>query len=189
MKIPFIAAVILVLNTLKPEATAPVISNIGEQAALYVGQGHWRNAKLMLRFLGCLQGLFEGDGIFPVLEELFSRAVDLQTGSSEDSLGLELVGIILYTIPYVMASSATGFESQASALLEKTDIIASTPHTLEAIVDPFPKKQGEDEGGRLSSLGLLQKQLQDEAAQSWKLACIPRPVSYTHLTPPTRDLV
>ncbi|KAG5207978.1 Nuclear cap binding protein subunit 1 [Trichophyton interdigitale] len=175
LKIPFIAAVILVLNTLKPEAPAPIISNIGEQAALYIGQGHWRNAKLMLRFLGCLQGLFEGDGIFPVLEELFSRAVDLQTGSSEDSLGLELVSIILYTIPYVMASSATGFESQASALLEKTDIIASTPHTLEAIVDPFPKKQGEDEGGRLSSLGLLQKQLQDEAAQSWKLACIPRP--------------
>ncbi|KAM5433381.1 Nuclear cap-binding protein subunit 1 [Microsporum canis] len=175
MKIPFVAAIILLLNTLKPEATTPIISKIGEQAALYVGQGNWRNVKLMLRFLGCLQGIFEGEGIFPVLEELFSRAVDLQTGSSEDSLGLELVNIILLTIPYVMASSATGFESHASALLEKTDIIASTPHTLEAIVDPFPSKQGEEEGTRLSALGLIQKQLQDESAQSWKLACIPRP--------------
>ena len=46
--------------------------------------GAWREVKLVLRFLGCLQGLLEGDGVFPVLEDLFSRAVDLQTASSED---------------------------------------------------------------------------------------------------------
>ena len=46
--------------------------------------GAWREVKLILRFLGCLQGLFEGDGVFPILEELFSRAVDLQTASTED---------------------------------------------------------------------------------------------------------
>ncbi|KAK2834885.1 hypothetical protein FQN49_006819 [Arthroderma sp. PD_2] len=184
MKIPFVAAVVLLLNTLKPEAAALIISKAGEQAVLYVAEGHWRNVKLMLRFLGCLQGIFEGEGVFPVLEELFSRAVDLQTGSSEDSLGLELVKIILYTIPYVMASSATGFESHASALLEKTDIIASTPHTLEAIVDPFPTTKGEEEGTRSSALGLLQKQLQEESAQSWKLSCIPRPWKET-LSPNT----
>ena len=28
--------------------------------------------------------MFEGDGIFAILEELFNRAVDLQTESSED---------------------------------------------------------------------------------------------------------
>ncbi|KAF3483606.1 uncharacterized protein GIQ15_02930 [Arthroderma uncinatum] len=175
MKIPFVAAVVLALNSLKPEAAAPIIAKGGEQAASFIAEGHWRNVKLMLRFLGCLQGMFEGEGIFPVLEELFSRAVVLQTGSSEDSLGLELVKIILYTIPYVMASSATGFESHAAALLEKTDVIASTPHTLEAIVDPFPSTKGEEEGTRLSALGLIQKQLQDESAQAWKLSCVPRP--------------
>lgn len=28
--------------------------------------------------------MLEGEGVFPVLEELFSRAADLQTASSED---------------------------------------------------------------------------------------------------------
>lgn len=46
--------------------------------------GNWRIFKLLLRFLACLQGLFEGEGIFSVLDELFSRAVDLQAASSED---------------------------------------------------------------------------------------------------------
>lgn len=40
--------------------------------------------KLVLRFLACLQGVLDGDGVFPILDELFSRAVDLQTASSED---------------------------------------------------------------------------------------------------------
>ena len=52
-------------------------------------------------------------------------------------LGLELVKIILLTIPYALASPATGLEQQALVLLDKTDIIASTPHALEALVDPY----------------------------------------------------
>jgi nuclear cap-binding protein subunit 1 len=84
------------------------------------------------------------------------------------------VKIILFTIPYVMSSSASGFDSQASALLNKTDIIALTPHTLEALVDPFPSEE-EMEDERQSVIGLLQKQLQEEAKQSWELSCIPRP--------------
>ena len=46
--------------------------------------GAWREVKLVLRFLACLQGLLDGEGVFPILEDLFSRAVDLQTASSED---------------------------------------------------------------------------------------------------------
>lgn len=59
------------------------------------------------------------------------------------ALGLELVKIILLTIPYVLASSATDTQASALALLEKTDIITSTPHALEALVDPYPG-EGED---------------------------------------------
>lgn len=74
-----------------------------------------------------------------------------------------------------MASSASGLEAQASNLLEKTDIIASTPHALEALVDPYPGS-GDDTGHEAQSvISLLQKQLQAEAAESWQLACIPRP--------------
>ncbi|KAK2811857.1 hypothetical protein FQN50_001895 [Emmonsiellopsis sp. PD_5] len=174
LKIPFVAATVLTMNTMKPELAAQVLKKAGETAQSHIQAGNWRDVKLGLRFLACLQGLFEGEGIFPLLEDLFSRAVDLQTASSEDSLGLELVKIILFTIPYVMSSSASGFEAQASALLEKTDIIASTPHTLEALVDPFPSDEPKEEN-RMSVIGLLQKQLQEEAKHSWELTCIPRP--------------
>lgn len=94
---------------------------------------------------------------------------------SRQSLGLELVKIILLTIPYVMASSATGFGEHALALLDKTDVVASTPHDLEALVNPCPGDSEENAQQPQSVIGLLQRQLQGEAEQAWKLACIPRP--------------
>lgn len=178
-KIPFVAAIIIVIDPQKPEVVQELLSRAAKTIQEYLEAGHWREVKLVLRFLACLQGLLEEDGVFPLLEELFSRAVDLQTASSEDSLGLELVKIILLTIPYIMASSANGLEERALALLDKTDIIASTPHALEALVNPYP---GNDEGDAQepqSIINLLQKQLQGEAGQSWKLACIPRPWNVT----------
>lgn len=84
LKIPFVAATVLTANTMKPELAAEVLKKAGQIAQSHIEAGDWRNVKLVLRFLACLQGLFEGEGIFPLLEELFSRAVDLQTGSSED---------------------------------------------------------------------------------------------------------
>ena len=59
----------------------------------YLEAGDWREVKLVLRFLACLQGLLAGDGVFPLLDELFSRAVDLQTSSSEDVSVLLLVAM------------------------------------------------------------------------------------------------
>lgn len=91
------------------------------------------------------------------------------------SLGLELVKIILLTIPYIMASPASGFEQQATDILEKTDIIASAPHALEALVDPFPGFGEEGAHNPQSTIGLLQKQLQGESEKHWQLACLPRP--------------
>ncbi|KUL82355.1 hypothetical protein ZTR_10525 [Talaromyces verruculosus] len=174
-KIPFIAAVVLVINTLKPAFAAEVLKKACSTAQDALNAGVWRDVKLLVRLLGCLQGLLEGDGVFAILEDLFSRAVDLQTTSSEDSLGLELVKIILLTIPYVMSSSATGFESQATALLEKTEIIASTPHALEALVTPFAFDSEISEPLQ-SFIGLLQTQLQNESTnRSWELKCLPRP--------------
>lgn len=75
-----------------------------------------------------------------------------------------------------MASSATGFESHATALLDKTDIIASTPHALEALVNPFTFDSDDVAEPLQSFIGLLQKQLQNEStAQNWELKCLPRP--------------
>ncbi|KAL8674610.1 MAG: hypothetical protein Q9168_000985 [Polycauliona sp. 1 TL-2023] len=175
-KIPFVAAVILAVNVKKPELANEVISKSSTALNEHFDVGAWREVKLLLRFLGCLQAILNDEGVFPVLEELFSRAVDLQTASLDDGLGLEIVKIILLTIPYVMASSASGLEALASALLEKTDIVASTPHPLEALVDPYPGTEDDDTSHQAQSMiSLLQRQLQTEAAQSWELACIPRP--------------
>ncbi|KAL5360333.1 MIF4G like-domain-containing protein [Aspergillus floccosus] len=173
LKIPFVASTVLVANALKPEVVSDVLKKFGESLQAYIDSGAWREVKLLIRFLGCIQCLFEGDGVFPILDELFARAVDLQTASSEDLLGLELVKVILFTIPYVIASPATGFESRASSLLEKTDIIASTPHTLVDLVNPFGLENGKTEGVQ-SVIGLLQSQLQEEAKHGWKIVCLPR---------------
>ena len=84
LKIPFVAAIVLQTNTQKPEFTEEVLKKIGETLQKSINEGSWRDVKLLLRFLACLQGLFMGDGIFPFLEELFSRAAELQTASNED---------------------------------------------------------------------------------------------------------
>ncbi|PYH48289.1 NCBP1 family protein [Aspergillus saccharolyticus JOP 1030-1] len=178
LKIPFIAATVLAANALNSEPVTDILKRAGESLQGYIDAGAWREVKLLLRFLGCLQGVFEGEGIFPVLEEIFARAVDLQTASSEDAsnplLGLELVKIILFILPYVMASPATGFEPQATALLEKTDIIASTPHALVDLVNPFSLPEHRLTATE-SIISLMQRQLQEESSRSWELACLPRP--------------
>jgi nuclear cap-binding protein subunit 1 len=69
---------------LKPELTTDVLAKVGEGLQKQLDRGAWREVKLYLRFLGCLQGIFEDDGVFRLLEELFSRAADLQMKSSED---------------------------------------------------------------------------------------------------------
>ncbi|KAJ5570344.1 uncharacterized protein N7459_009774 [Penicillium hispanicum] len=177
MKIPFVAVTTLVAHNLKPELGSEMLNKTTQALQNYIDSGSWRSVKLLLRFMGLLQPLFEGDGIFSLLEELFARAVDLQTASSEDLLGLELVKIILFTIPYVMSSSAAGFETQASALLEKTDIIASTPHALVDLVNTFSLDENKSAAGP-SVISLLQGQLQGEANRGWELQCLPRPWKY-----------
>ena len=74
----------LVINPQRSELVQDILARVGRAIQEYLEVGAWREVKLVLRFLGCLQGLLEGDGVFTILEELFSRAADLQTASSED---------------------------------------------------------------------------------------------------------
>lgn len=84
MKTPFLAAVVLVANTNKPQIVDMLLAKLTSTLETKIAEGDWRDVKLYLKLAGCLQSCLEGDGVFPVLEELFSRAVDLQTASSED---------------------------------------------------------------------------------------------------------
>lgn len=84
LKTPFVAAVVLVGNTLQPGIVDIILSRIASSLETRIALGEWREVKLHLKFLACLQSCLEGDGVFPILEELFNRAADLQTASSED---------------------------------------------------------------------------------------------------------
>ena len=98
-KIPFVAAVVAVLNGLNRGEEAlggseGILRRVCEMIETNIRKGDWRDVKLFLRFLACLQGILEEEGVFSVLTELFERAVDLQTASSEDvSLQINYYGL------------------------------------------------------------------------------------------------
>ncbi|TKA81136.1 hypothetical protein B0A55_01641 [Friedmanniomyces simplex] len=176
-KIPMIAGVVQYANVDNSEVAKDIISRAGPQLQEYLDGGQWREFKLMLRLIACLSPLYEEDGVLPVLDELFNRAVDLQTASQEDALGLELVKIILLTIPYLLAVNGDAeLQQAASELLGRTEIIASAQNPLEPLVDPYPDTNAQDERPMAcaSVISLLQRQLQDEESNGWPLKCIPR---------------
>ncbi len=84
LKTPFVAAVLLVMNTLKPDITVEVLRKVAADLESQISAGQWREAKLNLKFLACLQSCLDGDGVFDVLDKLLLRAVELQTASSDD---------------------------------------------------------------------------------------------------------
>ena len=84
LKIPFLAGVVQATNQQKPDLGREILEKSAAQTQGLINAGDWREVKLLLRFLGSLQGMLEGHGVFPIFEELFARAVDLQTASSED---------------------------------------------------------------------------------------------------------
>jgi nuclear cap-binding protein subunit 1 len=89
-------------------------------------------------------------------------------------VGTELVKIILLTLPYIMAAAPDQWQQKAADLMEKTEIIVSEAHPLQALIDPYQPEEGE-ESPSVSLSAMLQKQLQGEAANGWPLACLPRP--------------
>lgn len=84
LKTPFVAAVAVVANTMKPELMEGILARLATQIEEHIGQGLWREVKLLLKYLACMQSCLEENGVFPLLEELFMRAADLQTASSDD---------------------------------------------------------------------------------------------------------
>ncbi|KAK3326565.1 MIF4G like-domain-containing protein [Apodospora peruviana] len=176
LKAPFLAAVVLVANTNKPEIVDMLLPKLVANIESRIRDGEWRDVKLYLKLLACLQSCLEGEGVFPVLEELFARAGVLQTASSEDTIGTELVKIILLTLPYVMVAAPDQWQQKAADLMDKTEIIASEPHTLQALIEPYHAESPDDtSASSMSLIGLLQNQLQTEANNGWALPCLPRP--------------
>lgn len=193
LKIPFVAAVILYANDKTQDITKEILSRAAKRAQSAAYEGDWRQFKLLLRFFGCLQGILEGEGVFALFHDLFNRAADLQVASEVDvsfdiqndptwflpwltitkALGLELVKIILLTIPYIMVSNAAGLEDKVKEWLERTEIIAQQEHKFQWHVNPWPLSKDKGEEFQ-NALALLQVQLQEEQQHHWPLSCIPR---------------
>jgi nuclear cap-binding protein subunit 1 len=83
-KTPFVAAVVLVVNTLRTEIMEEVLKRVTDRVNSSVSVGDWREVKLLMKFLGGLQGALEGEGVWLVLRDLLSKAVDLQTENNEE---------------------------------------------------------------------------------------------------------
>lgn len=83
-KIPFVAAIVLIANTKRQEIVEAILSKAVEKTNSAIVKGEWRDVKLYMKFLGSLQGLLEGDGVFPVLQDILTKAVDLQTENNEE---------------------------------------------------------------------------------------------------------
>jgi nuclear cap-binding protein subunit 1 len=75
---------VLVTNTSKPDVVDNLLKKVARMTEAMIKEGEWRAVKLNLKLLACLHSCLSGDGLFTLLEELFSRAVDLQTASSDD---------------------------------------------------------------------------------------------------------
>lgn len=72
------------VNGAKPDFVQQTLEKTTQALQTCLEAGDWRLYKLVLRFLACMQSIFEGDGLFDMLDELFNRAVDLQAASSRD---------------------------------------------------------------------------------------------------------
>ena len=130
-KIPFVAAVVLALNALPEEKEneqekeqdgdgemkrdggavgRDIAEEVLRRAASGVNEavkaGMWREVKLYLKFLGSLQGMLTGEGVFPVLEDVLGKAVDLQTENNEEvsfffiSLFIFIVMLKMYLLTF-----------------------------------------------------------------------------------------
>lgn len=84
LKLPFIIGVIYVLNLTEYELVEEIVLNTATSLQTSLATGSWRSLKLQLRFLGCLQLALEGEGVFPILGQLFEAAVVLQSALEDD---------------------------------------------------------------------------------------------------------
>ncbi|KAL6702702.1 Nuclear cap-binding protein subunit 1 [Coniothyrium glycines] len=173
-KIPFVAAVALYGNDVKPEITVEAMKRVGDRAQDALNAGEWKEFKLLLRFFACMQSLYLEDGVFTFLGQLFDTVVDLQSANENDVVGIELVKIILLTIPYALVAGGNRFHEQAQQLLKNTGIVASNMVPIESLIHSYVGDFESKPVNYHSVIGLLQAQLSAEAESGFELRCLPR---------------
>jgi nuclear cap-binding protein subunit 1 len=111
-KIPFVAAVALYGNEVKPEIAIEAMKRVGDRAQQALNNGEWKEFKLLLRFFACLQPLYEDEGVFTLLGQLFDTVVDLQSANEND---VSSFAFILNTMSNVSRSLVSSLSRSSSS--------------------------------------------------------------------------
>lgn len=125
----------LVANSQKPEAGKLIIEEAGRAIQQFLVEGAFTRVKLLLRFIGCVQGMLEGEGVYPLLHSIVDKATATMD-EGEVGLALELTKTALMAVPYVLASSKGDVE-KATKLLVKTDALSRVKHKMQSLLNPF----------------------------------------------------
>lgn len=134
-KVPFVAAVALVANSQNAEAGKLIVEEAGKAVQQCLVEGTFTRVKLLLRFLGCVQGMLEESGVYPLLNSIVDKAT-ASLAEGEVGLALELTKTALIAVPYVLASSKDDVEL-AKELLEKTEPLSKVKHKMQSLLNPF----------------------------------------------------
>ncbi|RPA78291.1 hypothetical protein BJ508DRAFT_416621 [Ascobolus immersus RN42] len=171
-KIPFVACVVMLINSTTPELATMILEEMAKEAAQDLEKGELTSFKLRLRFFGCLQGILEGEGVFPTLNNVVEKARILQE-NGELEISLELVKIALINLPYIMASPAIDQREKALEIIEKATPIVHKSHALKPLQKPFTNIDEYEIGTPV--VQLLHQQLVAESESGWDLLFLPRP--------------
>lgn len=125
----------LVVNSQNSEAGKLIVEEAGKAVQQCLIEGTFTRVKLLLRFLGCVQGMLEGSGVYPLLNSIVDKAIT-SLAEGEVGLALELTKAALIAVPYVLASSKHDIE-HAQALLEKTEPLSMAKHKMQSLLNPF----------------------------------------------------
>lgn len=90
------------------------------------------------------------------------------------AVGIELVKIIMLTLPYIIASGAMNVRAKVEALLEKTGLVASAELDAEKTVNPYVDTVSGQATQLPKLITVLQTQLQNESARDWPLKFLPK---------------
>jgi nuclear cap-binding protein subunit 1 len=144
-RIPNVALITIFTNSVNPEITADILKRVTARTEDAFQAGKWQEFKLFLRFLACCQAVFKENGVFDFLEQLFDIVVDLQSANENDVVGIELVKIILLTIPYAIWSGGSRYHQAAKQLLDKTGIVAGNMLPMEGLIHTYStNNEGEE---------------------------------------------
>lgn len=154
-KIPFVAAIVLCANAQKHEIGKLVLDEFAAQLQEYLDQCQWRNFKLVLRFMGSISCMLDGEGVATLLNDLANLTGDLaaEGGSGVrtenrfwlkyhannhiQGLSEELSHVILITIPYILTSAPGGItEEFIVSLIDRIEGMQVTA-PIEMLISPY----------------------------------------------------